>query len=73
MIYMVIKMFGVIVMVAGPLPHTMDECIESLKVLKMPVEVPTEASCVSSISKPQIGSLTDEQLRQWGAARRERK
>jgi hypothetical protein len=61
MIYMVIRMFGVIVAVSDPVPHTMTECIKSLEVLYLPPEIQASASCERLDTPPELGELTPEQ------------
>jgi len=56
---MIIKVFGVVIMAAGT-PYTMDECVESLKVLELPTELGATAECTTTYM-PQ-GRLSDKQL-----------
>ena len=61
MIYLIVYFFGVISAVSGPLPYTMQQCIESLEVLELPVELQATATCFQSDIKPELGVLTEEQ------------
>lgn len=60
MIFMKIKMFGIIVMVAGT-PYTMDECVASLKVLELPAVLEATAECTGDPRRN--GELSQEQIK----------
>lgn len=61
--YLITKIFGVVIGVAGPLPYTHDQCIESLSTLKNIPELETEYSCVQADSVPSHGVLTIDQIK----------
>ena len=61
MIFLVIRFFGVVVAVGGPTPYTMEECIQSIEALVLPVELKATATCVATDTKPSLGVLTPEQ------------
>lgn len=61
MIFMIVKMFGVVVAVSGT-PYTMEQCSDSLRVLKNVPELQTEFYC--TCERPELGQLTPEQVEQ---------
>lgn len=61
-IFLVIKVFGVVVATAST-PYTIDQCIESLEALSLPEELNATAECVEAATAPKIGTLTPEQQR----------
>ena len=69
-VYMYIKMLGVVISITGT-PYTMEECVKSLQVLKLPVELQVEAHC--SYDTPQVYTPTPEQQKtidDWTALNR---
>ena len=60
-VYLVISYFNVIAAVIGPLPYTMEGCIESLKVLRPAPELESKFQCVSADAKPELDIFTPEQ------------
>jgi hypothetical protein len=70
MIYLIIKIFGVVVMTTGT-HGTMEECVKSLDVLNLPLELSASAEC--SRVRQIKGVMTDKQvelLNKWVAEQR---
>ena len=61
-IWMVYKLFGVI-LASYPTPYTMQECLDSLYVVRHPIELQAESTCIVSATRPIEGTLTEDQ--QW--------
>ena len=60
-VYVIIYLLNVPISVTGPVPYSLAECIESLKVLKHIPELDTKFACVEADAMPE--QITPEQAK----------
>lgn len=63
-IYMVIRVFGLVTAVMGPVPMTFEECLSNLDLMRGIPGIPMEVSCQQGGERPVLDSLSDDQLLQ---------
>ena len=61
-VYVIIYLLNVPISVTGPVPYSLAECIESLKVLTHIPELETKFACVEADELPSQLEVTPEQV-----------